>query len=184
MQIVAKTTLTVLGIYAVVSMYRFYPGRYRYSIQESSIFHEILFLSAYTVIVAFIAYFMILKNDSLSRKLAGPGQQLDGPTQAVWVTKSLYTGLVLAGLILLPNSIHGIIKFLKIPFVIRPIINEIIDFKKFPEVFTLSYRQWYKNIYELLTAILGVYLVLGAPHFIRWQIKQSLAATNPEGVEK
>ena len=183
MQIVAKAVLTVLGIYAVVNSYRFYPGQYMYSSQQPSTPLELLFLSAFTIMVAIIAYFMIFNNTRLSIKMAGPGQQLDPQTQAAWLAKSLYIAIVLAGLLLLPNSINAIIKLLRIPFIIHPAINEIIQFKRFPAILVSSYRLWYKNIYDLLKAILAVYLICGAPHFIRWQKKKSLPAINLKGVE-
>lgn len=174
MQMVAKTTLTILGIYAAVTLYRFYPSRYISSAQEPSIFQEILFFSAFTIFVAFIVYSMIFNNDSLSRKMAGLGQQLHPQIQASWLVKSLHTGLVFAGLMLLPNSVPTMIKTLKIFFLIRPAINDILISKSVPNILRLSYAQWYENIYDFLKAILALYLLCGAPHFIRWQLKHSL----------
>jgi hypothetical protein len=82
MQIFAKTVLTVLGIYAVVTLYRFYPGRYAYRPDETPIFQELGLLSAFTIVVGFIVYFTVFNNTRLSGNLAGPGPQLDSTTQA------------------------------------------------------------------------------------------------------
>ena len=110
MQIVAKTVLNVLGIYAVVTFYRFYPNQYISTMQNSTILREILFFCAFTVFAAFITYFMIFNNGSIAGKMAGFDEQPTRQTQTVWLTTSLRIGLLFAGLMLLPRRaapIHG-----------------------------------------------------------------------------
>lgn len=174
MQIVAKAVLTVLGIYAVVTLYRFYPSRYISPTEQPAILQEILLFSAFTIFVAFIAYLMIFNNATLSRKMAGTGENLESENQAIWLIQSFRVGLILTGLMLLPNSSPAIIRILKIPFLIRPAVNDILTSKSVPNIFRLSYAQWYKNIYDFLKMVLALYLICGAPHFIRWQLKHSL----------
>jgi hypothetical protein len=65
MQILAKTTLTVLGIYAVLTLFSGYPGQYMYRREPPAIMSEILSLSCFTVLAVLVAYFMIFKNTVL-----------------------------------------------------------------------------------------------------------------------
>lgn len=172
-QIIAKTILTVLGIYAVVTLYRFYPGRYAYRPDETPIFQELVLLCAFTVVVGFVAYFMVFNNNRLSVKLAGPGPQLDRSAETAWLTKSLRVGLVFGGLMLIPDSIPVIIKTLKLFLLIRPAVNDIVISKSIPRILELSYPQWFRVIYDFLKSLLALYLIWGAPHFIRWQIRKT-----------
>jgi len=68
MQILTKTTLTVLGIYAVLTLCNHYPGRYMYRRYQPAIIQEILSLSALAVLAALAVYFMIFNNTGVSKK--------------------------------------------------------------------------------------------------------------------
>jgi len=172
-QIIAKTILTVLGIYAVVTLYQFYPGQYVCSREEPHILREILSLSVFTVFVVLVAYFMSFKNNWLASKITGPGEQLTQQTQMVWLIKSLRIGLVFAGLMLLGRSLPTIMKISKTFFLIGSAFDDIAIYKSIPKVLILSYPEWFRHIYNFLKAILALYLICGAPHFIRWQVKHS-----------
>ena len=172
-QIIAKTALTVLGIYAVVTLYGVYPGRYVYQPDKTPILQEFALLCTFTILVGFVAYFMVFDNNRLSGKLTGPGQLLEGQTQATLLVKSLDVGLVFTGLMLLPGSAPTLVKIAKTFFLIRPALNEIIISRSTPNMLRLSYTQWYTSTYHLLKAVLTVYLICGAPHFVRWQAKHS-----------
>jgi hypothetical protein len=184
MQILAKTTLTGLGIYAILALCNAYPGRYMYRREQPAIVPEILSLGSFAVLGALAVYFMISNNTAFSKRIAGPGQILDPGSQALWLAKSLRVGLVLAGLMMLPRSIPIMVKIPKIFFLIRPALNDIIISKSVPHALKLSYSEWFRNIYGLLRAILTLYLIYGAPHFTRWQVKQNRhSQTNIERIE-
>jgi|GEM_PF-2022127 len=173
MQIIAKAVLTVLGVYALVLLYRVYPGRYTYRPDETPLFLEVALLCAFTVLVGLVAYFMVFSNSQLASKLAGPGEPLDTAKKSAWLVESLRVGLVFTGLMLLPGSAPTLVKIAKTFFLIRPVFNEIIISKSIPNMLRLSYAQWYTSIYHLLEAVLTIYLICGAPHFVRWQAKHS-----------
>jgi hypothetical protein len=174
MQALAKTILTVLGIYAVLTLWNSYPAGFMYRSEQPAIVLEILSLCTFAVLAALTVYFMIINNTAFSKRIAGPGQTLDPRTQALRLAKALRVGLVLAGLMLLPRSIPTMVKIPKIFFLIRPALNDLIISKSVPKVLRVSYSQWFRNIYGLLKAILALYLIYGAPHFIRWQVRQNL----------
>lgn len=166
--------LTISGIYALVLLYAAHPGRYVYQPDKTPILQEFALLCTFTILVGFVAYFMVFHNNRLSSSLAGPGLLLDSRTQADWLVKSLRVGLAFTGLMLLPGSAPTLVKIAKTFFLIRPALNEIIISKSTPNMLRLSYAQWYTSIYHLLKAVLAIYLICGAPHFIRWQIKHTL----------
>ena len=174
MQILAKTTLTILGIYAVLTLWSGYPGHYMYRREPPAVIPEILSLCAVGVLGALIVYFIVFNNTRFADRIAGPGEILEPRKQLRLLGKSLRIGLVFAGLMLLPRSIPTMAKIPKVFFLIRPALNDIIISKSVPDILRLSYSEWFRNIYGFLRAILALYLIYGAPHFIRWQLKQSL----------
>ena len=50
------------------------------------------------------------------------------------------------------------------------LIIDAIAYGEFDENFPLSFESLLQSVVKLFQAALGIYLILGAPHFIRWQI--------------
>ena len=148
MQIIAKTVLTVLGIHIVLTLYHFYLLRYVGPFEKlPMLLAQAMFCVSVTTVAAFLAYLMVFNNDNLALKMAGPGQEIDNRAQMKWLTKSLRTGLVFAGLMLLPGFTpkgHSLND--------SPIVTMFICAR----------------------AVLTLYLICGAPHFVRWQTRRSL----------
>ena len=148
MQIIAKTVLTVLGIHIALTLYHFYLLRYAGPVGKLPILLvQTMVCVSFTTLAGFIAYRMVFNNDSLARKMAGPGQEIDKRAQMAWLTKSLRTGLVFAGLTLLPGFT--------------------------PKGYSLNDSPII-TIFMCARAVLTLYLICGAPHFARWQARRSL----------
>jgi amino acid transporter len=175
MQIIAKTILAVLGIDAVVLLWGSYPGRYHYP-DAAPVILQVLWLVAFAVLTVVIVYLMVFDNDYLCRQIVGPEDDSARAEQAALLAKSLRIGLVFAGLMLLPRSVPTMIKIPKLFFLVRPAVNDIIIFKRVPDILRLSGPEWFRTIYNSLRAILAIYLVCGAPHFVRWQVRHSWRA--------
>ena len=174
MQTLAKTTLTVLGIYAVLTLCNSYPGSFMYRREQPAIMPEILFLSAFTVLATLAVYFIIFNNTTFSKRIAGPGEIPEPRKQIDLLGKSLRIGLVFTGLMLLPRSIPTLTKTPKMFLLIGSAIDDIVISKRYPRMLILSYSEWFRNTYDFLKAMLALYLICGAPHFIRWQLKHTL----------
>lgn len=173
MHIIAKAALTFLGIYGIVTTCRYL------SFLIPSPEGRILPIIGFSIFAAAIAFFFIFKNNSLTHKLAGPGEILNPGTQTIWLITSLRLVLVFCGLIIFSTSITTIIKILLTPVYIRPMVNEIFVLKRFPTSLELSLRQWSDLIFDLGKAGLAIYLLYGAPHFVRWQLKYSFSNNQP-----
>lgn len=169
-QILARTMLTVLAIYAVVVLLGYYSHLPR--TQELSLWQELLACFACITLAIVIVYLMIF-NDRFYRKIVGAEEAAEPQAQPTWLVESLRIGLVFAGLMLLPRSVPVLIRTAKLFFLIRPAVSDIIVSKTVPDILRLSYAQWYRTIYEFLKAVLAVYLICGAPYFLRWQMRHS-----------
>jgi len=173
MQLIAKSDLVSLGIYAVVTLC-WYLTHVIPSFNFPSCLIGILCFAVFTVFIAVITFFLIFNNDSLARKMAGPDDQLNPTTKALWLAASLRLASVFCGLILLSTSIPTIRNVLLVPIRIGPLINENFLFDSFPKSLLLPFPKWCAIIYNFLKLTLAVYLLCGAPHFVRWQSRHSI----------
>jgi len=178
MQIIAKSVLTVLAVYAVIVLYHYYPLHFGSATGRASFGRDLASFCVFTAFAAVAVYFLAFNNDELARKIAGPGHREDRHTQAAFLAKSLRVGLVFAGLMLLPNSIRAI---LDAPSSLGAGLDNIFIFNRMPQMENLLVRPQFKSIYGLFKAALAVYLILGAPHFVRRQCKRLLRQTS--GIE-
>jgi hypothetical protein len=137
---------------------------------DTSVLQVILFSLFVTTLLIVIVYFLILKNDWLACKIAGSGEKLDPESETLWLAGSLRMVAIAYGLILLSGSITTILNILALPFYLRPLVNEIFTFGTFPKSLAFTLSQWPSIVYNLLQAILAVYLLCGWPHFIRFQL--------------
>lgn len=178
MQIVAKAVLAIAGVYAVVTLC-WYLSSLVPLIHRASSLSNILLFAIFTAFIAVIVFFLIFKNDELARKMAGDGEELNPANEAIWLVASLRLGAVLCGLILLSTSIPTILSILLSPIHIRTLVNEIFLFEGFPKSLMFPLSKWCTIIYDFLKAILAIYLIAGAPYFIRQQLK-STPVSDPE----
>jgi len=178
MQIIAKAGLVSLGIYAVVTLC-WYLTHVIPSFNLPSGLVGTLCFTVFAIFIAVTTFFLIFNNDSLTRKMAGPGDQLNPATEALWLAASLRVATVFCGLILLSTSIPTIRNILLVPIRIGPLINEIFLFDSFPKSLLFPFSKWCAIIYNFLKLILAVYLLCGAPHFLRWQFRHSIVQCQP-----
>jgi hypothetical protein len=163
MQIIAKTILTVLGIHIVLVLCHLYLTRYVGPVDKlpallaedlPTLLAHTAFCAGFTALVVSAAYFMIANNHDLALRMAGPGRAMDRQAQMTWLTKSLRTGLVFAGLMMLPGFM--------------------------PKGYSLN-DSLIDTIFMCTKAVLTLYLICGAPHFVRWQTGRSLRQTVTAG---
>jgi hypothetical protein len=191
MQIIAKTVLTFLGISAFVNFSQNLTMlTYLTLAHDTSVLQVILFSLFVIILLIAIVYLLIFKNDWLACKMTGSSEKLDPESETLWLAGSLRMVAISYGLILLADSITTILNILALPLYIRPLVNEIFTFGTFPKSLAFTPRQWPSIVYNLLQAILAVYLLYGWPQFIRFQLNlrktKSLLNKNPdmEGIKK
>lgn len=173
MQAITRSVLTVLGVYALVVLGHSYPGRYVSSPIRSplAIVLEILFFLAFMALVAFVAYVMVFRNEALVRAIVEE-EDVAEPADALLLVKSFRIAFVLAGLLLLPGSVRFIVEALRWPLDLRSVINEWIISGFGPSLARRSWSRWYTIGYETSRAALTIYLIFGAPHLVRFQVRQ------------
>lgn len=186
MQAIARTILTVLGVYAVVTLLGAYPGRYFFSGSPptlSAAVLEVIFFLAFIGLAGLLACAAIVNNGPLARAITDD-EGTGTPAESAFLAQSLRIGLVLAGLMLLPGSVPFLLKVLTLPFVLRPVVNEWIVSGVLPSVLRVPWARWYTTGFELLRAVLMIYLVAGAPRFVRLQVRHTCIPTLDGGRDR
>jgi len=171
MQIIAKAVLTFLGLSAFVNLSRNFRTMTSLSkIQDTSILQAILFSAFVTILLIATVYWLILKNDWLVCKISDSGENLDPESETLWLTASFRMVALFYGLLLLSSSITTILNIFALPFYLRPLVNEIFNFRTFPRSLSFTPHQWPYMIYDFFETLLAVYLLYGWPQFVRYQL--------------
>jgi hypothetical protein len=129
------------------------------------------------IFILFLLYFFIFRNDWLAVKMAGPGERLSPAGQRLWLAASLRGGAVFCGLILLAGLNRQFSSFLLSlwPPNLRSLITQILNTDGF-EGILVFFRWKVTSIYNFLKAALTIYLLCGAPQYVRLQLKIAEAA--------
>ena len=185
MQLITKAIITTIGVSTAAGFLR-----YVYLFPRTADDTHILFLVISSLILlAFLSaviYYLIFNNDWLVRIVAPKGEA-EGEaiahadqqrTLAIW----LRLLLVFYGLRFLAGR-YNVIKYsvLKLlphlnPVKIRAWIQGLFD-GYYPRLSDLFSQAAITNYFDILTLALMVYLIIGAPHLVRWHVRR-LTVTN------
>jgi hypothetical protein len=177
MQVIAKAVLTGLGFYCVGIILR---SVHRQFLHAYGIAHFLAIIALTLAICAVIllVFFRIVRNEQLARKLAGEGPVLDLKTQRTWLVASGRLSCVVAGLFLLAGSMTEVIDaVVKVPqFLIGApqLFSNLLDPGHFGQMLLVLILSMLRFLLHMGFLVFIVYLMLGAPSFIRWQIKHSV----------
>ncbi len=178
MQIIAKAILTGLGFYCVGVILRSVRRQF---LQVYGIAHVLAIIALVLAICAVILLVLwrISRNGQLACRLAGEGPALDLKTQRTWLVASLRLSCVFAGLFLLAGSMNevvdAVIKVAQVLPAVSQWFSNLVSPGQFLEMLLVLILSVLKYLVGLGFLAFIVYLMLGAPSFIRWQIKRSVS---------
>lgn len=126
------------------------------------------------IVVAALLYFFIYKRENFAQKIVG-SEQLPGPdSQIQWLPIALRLVCIAGGIYLINTVLHRA----------TYVIGQLARFKAetysvngttYTRFFTGFAPFSFENLLPwIITLIAGVYLLCGAPHFVRWQVKKIL----------
>jgi len=185
-QIIAKTMLTTLGIYAAyVILNVIFNSSVRITPESSSLS---FFIKITVCIICLVpaAYYLIFKNDSLACRITGDQEGIEEDfNQRHYLIKALRIGFVLLGLLILVKSARDLMVLVKyFPLTnIRLWITDVIEDKSIRDNLDLS-REVKRYISALFKLLVSAYLICGAPQLIRWHLKRFCLNKKTEGFSK
>lgn len=175
MYLIAKLALTILGVYVLVQFFNnlYILLRMCLRAQPSAGYAE--------AIVAFVigcsfpcifAYYLLFKSDKLAKKIVGSGYENGGAVDNIWIVAGFRAVFFLCGALIISGSINFIINAVAFAIYCPKIIVDMIVYKYIDEVFSMPFETWLRLFVRSCKAALGIYLLLGAPRFLRRQIKK------------
>ncbi|MDD5063549.1 MAG: hypothetical protein PHQ35_02160 [Phycisphaerae bacterium] len=170
MHTLAKIALAAIGIFfsirllsqSPLAIFWFYSNP-SWKTAGSSLFSLLLTAG----LIALLLYLFFYKNENLARIIVGSEQLPEPDSQIQWLPVALRLVCIAAGLYFITNVLWHI----------TYVINQLAFFKAQENAHTI-YSHAHFNSRDLLPWIImlicGVYLLCGAPHFVRWHVKKIL----------
>ncbi|MHC4648813.1 MAG: hypothetical protein ACYTBJ_25430 [Planctomycetota bacterium] len=188
MHLIAKIMLVVVGIHLLVqllnSVHVLLISSTGPHVSLGSWPAMLVFLM-FVAVSCSIVYYLLFRQDKLVRKVAGIADEDTGFVAPVWVSGGFRLTLVLCGILIIAGSIEFLIN--AGAFVIHGprLIIEMIIYKYIDESFTMPLYAWIGLFAKLLKTLLGIYLLLGAPQYVQWQINRlnNHSVTPPFGAQ-
>jgi len=181
MHVIAKAVLAGLGVLAVFSVLDFIsiavPGeivRLRCGIPRTVSVVNILILTATTLAFGVVFFRLIFRSDRWAERIVGCRKNCEPMSDASWVVIVFRFAAVLCGLIITWRSLPAIVAVVSFSPQLREVIRDM-TYGIFP---TIPLTALCKAVFELICLVSGLYLLSGAPHFVRWQMEK-LAASEP-----
>ena len=170
MHTLAKIILSAIGIFfailllpqLVIPIYWFYSEPTWET--AGTLFFSVLLI---TGAVAVLVYLFIYKRESLAKKIVGSEQLPEPDSQIQWLPVALRLICVAGGIYFLNT-------------VLSQTTQVISRFVAFKAIYTYAPFDYRSLLPWIIMLICGVYLLCGAPHFVRWQVKKTLQLCNQQ----
>ena len=177
MHTLTKIILSSIGIFFSIrllvqlpyTILMFYLGP-SWQITASSLFSLLLVIGALTALV----YIFIYKRENLAKKIIGSEQPPEPDSQVQWLPVALRLICIAGGIYFLSNVLWRT----------TYLISVLARFKaESYSVNGTTYARFFTNFAPfgfgsllpwIVMLICGVYLLCGAPHFVRWHVKKTL----------
>lgn len=172
MHALAKIILSAIGIYFTIrllsqlpyAIFMFY-SKPSWETAASSLLSLLLTAG----LIALLLYFFFYKSEGLAKKIVGSEQLPEPDSQIQWLPVALRLICVAGGIYFLNTALWRT----------TDVISQLAAFKSYTYTnYKVTYAYAPFNYLSLLPWIImlicGVYLVCGAPHFVRWQVKKTL----------
>jgi hypothetical protein len=164
MHTLAKIILSAIGIFFTIRLLSQLPlaiswfcSRPSWETAASSLLS--LLLTAGLIVV--LLYFFFYKNESLAKKIVGSEQLPEPGSQIQWLPVAMRL-VCIAG---------GFYFMITVLWHITYVINQLAFFKAQENAHTIYTHAHFDSrdlLPWIITLICGVYLLCGAPHFVRW----------------
>jgi len=122
-------------------------------------------------IVAVLLYIFVYKRESLAKKIVGSEQLPEPDSQIQWLPVALRLICIAGGFYFLSTVLRQT----------TYVIGQLAFFEahtyanaNYKVIYTYAPFNYRSLLPWIIMLICGIYLVCGAPHFVRWQVKKTL----------
>ena len=173
-QMITNVCIAVIGIHIaliVINNYMLLPRMMFCRSETMSRLFDMFYIAIGMGVLSAVVFFIIVNNNWLIKKILPDEEPIPAEFQKKWFVSSLRIGLVFCGLMLLAGSAESLVYTVKI-IVGLPIWGR----KLFADIFydgRFDWSQLLKNSFNVFKTALIAYLIIGAPHFVRWRTKRT-----------
>lgn len=171
----AKVCFIAVGISLLAGFLKYFEfllvstiGHFLFSITGGRF---LLFVTIFSILF-FPSYYLIFKSDRLAEMITGPLSEKEIAVTKIHIVTYFRVMLFFCGIVIIFNSMEFLVQsaifMLEGP---RVVIQSFVQ-NEFSAI-SMSFSNWAGLFANLCKVVLGIYLVLGAPHFVRWQLKKS-----------
>jgi len=184
MYLLAKLTLTILGVFILLDFlsYLELPSRLTKGYSDAVVGPFLVTVGSLAPL-CILAYYLLFKSDNLARKMVGSTNEDSRDASRIWVVTGFRLTMFLCGVLIISGSIEFLVRVAGFVIVGPRLIINMIFYKYIDTAFRLGFREWLRLFVDVCRAVLGIYLVLGTPHFVRWQIRKLKTCSRPKNVE-
>lgn len=181
-QIIAGTLITMIGIYAglhILGQFSCIISGFPCKSYTNYAAVKIAFAILTLFFLIIIIYRLIFNNNWLVKKLVPAEEPVVVEDRKKWLVCCLRIGMVLLGLILLAQLIHSIVSTARVivgmPVWGRQLLSDFLYEK-------LSISMLFGKIFAVFQTALTIYLIIGAPHLVKYKTKQMFTNSKSEGL--
>ncbi len=131
---------------------------------QESFWSVLIGLLLISIAIFLLWYFFFHLRDWLTEKIIGRSTTDETAGQVAWFPAALRLSCIFAGLYCLVSALYRLIIALEV------FGNRALGYRESG----FASLSWANLIQPIIILALGVYLLFGAPHFVRWQVKKTL----------
>jgi hypothetical protein len=180
MQVLANCVMTVLWVCLINTILTVYPIILSFDKigPEAGLF---IIICSYLLLCA-LSYFIFCKQQEFTLKLAGNKQPNESSVTTSHFVKASRVALIFAGLMLLPKMTQGLINLITLPAILRSLIFAVFGSELYSHQLPKDSKAIAMTINSLVYVCLTTYLIIGAPAYVKWQIRKGIFTKSESGI--
>jgi len=175
MHALAKIMLSGIGIFFAIRLIASIVTAISLALMwrgELPIFTALFWTAVFALCLAAVCYIFIYKSEQLAKRIVGTDELGEPDSPVKWLPVAFRLISIAAGLYCLHTVLWQVTNTL-----IRYAMYKPRSVPGYKTIYT-GYAGRFLNVEEVLVWLImltiGIYLVCGAPHFVRWHVKKTL----------
>lgn len=168
-----KVILSAIGIFfaiRIISQMLMPLGLARMNPSLESVAIAIAATLFFGLCLAVICYAFVYKREQLAKRIIGTNELPEPDSQILWLPAAFRLICVTAGLYCLYAVLWNVVYNLMQYFSFKPDAAQ----SGYKVMYTVKILNIEQILSWLIMLAIGIYLVCGAPHFVRWQVRKTL----------
>ena len=169
MRTLARVLLAVLGVYLlsqiVLNLGMYIPFLFSDLVDNFSLFGKFLlalYSAFYIAFITFLIFQLLFRGEKWAVKIV-PVEEIETNQEKIFTLPIAFRfGFVLCGVLIIYWVLGSIPR----------VIFSFFGLYRRQTGVPLSFHEWSTLLSVIFRLALGVYLIFGAPHFVRWQVRQ------------